>query len=104
MRATWVLVLALCLTGAMFLLAAPERLAAQMPYEGVYEQPYGLYTAEQLDNLVAPVALYPDPLLAQILPAATFIDQVEQAAGFVRAYGQNGIDLQPWDISVLAIA
>ena len=32
------------------------------------------YSGEELDNLVAPVALYPDALLAQILVAATFPD------------------------------
>ena len=30
-----------------------------------------VYTPEQLDELVAPIALYPDPLVALILPAAT---------------------------------
>jgi hypothetical protein len=36
----------------------------------------------QLDNLVSRIALYPDPLLAQVLAAATFPDQIPQAAGF----------------------
>ena len=30
------------------------------------------FSPEQLDNLLAPIALYPDPLLAQVLLAATF--------------------------------
>ena len=30
------------------------------------------FSPPQLDNLLAPVALYPDPLLAQVLTAATF--------------------------------
>jgi len=34
------------------------------------------FTTEELQNLVAPVALYPDPLLAQILVGATFPDQI----------------------------
>jgi Protein of unknown function (DUF3300) len=38
------------------------------------------YTPEQLDNLVTRIALYPDPLLAQILTAATFPDQIPDAA------------------------
>ena len=33
-------------------------------------------TAEELQSLVAPIALYPDALVAQILTAATFPDQV----------------------------
>jgi hypothetical protein len=62
------------------------------------------YSAEQLDNLLGPVALYPDALLAQVLVAATFPDQVEEAARFVRANGTSGIDDQSWDVSVKAVA
>jgi hypothetical protein len=50
------------------------------------------------------VALYPDPLLAQLFVAATFPDQIEEAARFVRANGPNGVDDQYWDVSVRAIA
>src|SRR4029077_412194 len=39
--------------------------------------PYENFSPDQLDNLLSPVALYPDPLLAQVLVAATFPDQVE---------------------------
>ena len=38
------------------------------------------FTPAQLIGLVAPVALYPDPLLAQVLAAATFYDQLPDAA------------------------
>ena len=63
------------------------------------------FSPDQIDNLLAPVALYPDPLLAQILLAATFPDQVDDAARFCRA-GANpdDIDTQPWDVSVKAVA
>lgn len=64
-----------------------------------------LFTAEELDALLAPIALYPDPLLAQILPAATFIDQIDSAARYVSQYGKSArIDDQPWDVSVKAVA
>jgi hypothetical protein len=64
-----------------------------------------LFTAVELDDLLAPIALYPDPLLAQILPAATFIDQIDEAARYVRQYGKTArIDDQPWDVSVKAMA
>ncbi|MBU5637133.1 DUF3300 domain-containing protein [Geomonas sp. Red69] len=60
---------------------------------------------EELDDLLGPIALYPDPLIAQILPAATFVDQIHDAANFVRLYGDTPrIDYQPWDISVRAVA
>ena len=62
------------------------------------------YSAEELDNLVAPVALYADALLAQVLVAATFPDQVALAASYVRAQGTKSVDDQDWDVSVRAIA
>ena len=63
------------------------------------------FSPEQLDNLLAPIALYPDPLLAQVLLAATFVDQVDEAARWMRAYNNtNAIDDQPWDVSVKAVA
>jgi hypothetical protein len=63
------------------------------------------FSPEQLDNLLAPVALYPDPLLAQVLVAATFPDQIDEAARFLRASSDPaGIDDQEWDISVKAVA
>jgi len=64
-----------------------------------------LFSPDQLDNLLASIALYPDPLLAQVLLAATFPDQVDEAARFCRA-GANpdDIDTQPWDVSVKAVA
>jgi hypothetical protein len=34
----------------------------------------------ELDRIVSPIALYPDPLLAQVLAAATFSDQIPEAA------------------------
>src|SRR5437867_9185679 len=34
----------------------------------------------ELDRIVSPIALYPDPLLAQVLAAATFSDQIPAAA------------------------
>jgi hypothetical protein len=88
---------------------APAPVAA--PIEAAQEQappsdPYAYepYTPEQLDNLVAPVALYPDPLLAQLLLAATFPDQIDDAAPWARMHNPNDIDYQPWDISVRAVA
>jgi hypothetical protein len=76
-----------------------------MDIPGVQEgESYQAYSADQLDNLLGPIALYPDPLLAQVLLAATFVDQVDQAARFVRANGTNAVDDQAWDVSVRAVA
>jgi len=65
---------------------------------------YQNFSPEQLDNLLSPIALYPDPLLAQVFVAATFPDQVEEASRYVRGNGQNGVDDQNWDVSVKAVA
>jgi hypothetical protein len=63
------------------------------------------FSPEQLDNLLAPIALYPDPLLAQVLLAATFVDQVDEAARWMRANNDtSAIDDQTWDVSVKAVA
>ena len=63
------------------------------------------YTADDLDNLLAPIALYPDPLLAQVLVAATFDDQIQDASQVLSAGSANvSIDDQPWDDSVKAVA
>ncbi|GEM_PF-285077 len=71
-----------------------------------YDQGYDTYfSADQLENLVAPIALYPDPLLAQVLLAATFPDQIDEASRTVRAYGAGyAVDSAPWDVSVKAVA
>lgn len=81
--------------------APPPQDQSQYPDQNSAYQPF---SPDQLDNLLSPIALYPDPLLAQTLVAATFPDQVEEAARYVRANGQGGIDEQDWDISVKAIA
>jgi hypothetical protein len=67
-------------------------------------------TADQLDALVAPIALYPDALVAQVLGAAAAPDQVSAAAlwlaqnnsltGTARA---QAVDQQTWDPSVKAL-
>src|SRR5580658_1719093 len=72
--------------------------------------PYTKQTKEQLQQLVAPIALYPDSLVAQILAASTFPEQVVEADRFVQAHPDlkgtdlgNAVDQQPWDPSVKAI-
>jgi len=85
---------------------APAQDQQQNPQDQQQDQGAGYqnFSPEQLENLLSPIALYPDPLLAQIFVAATFPDQVEEAARYVRANGQNGIDGQDWDVSVRAVA
>jgi hypothetical protein len=83
----------------------PDQPQDQPQYQQQDQGPaYENFSPEQLDNLLSPIALYPDPLLAQLFVAATFPDQVEEAARYVRANGPNGVDDQYWDVSVRAIA
>jgi uncharacterized membrane protein YgcG len=67
-------------------------------------------TPEQLQQLVAPIALYPDSLVAQILAASTFPEQVVEADRWVQAHPDlkgdalaQAVDQQPWDPSVKAL-
>jgi hypothetical protein len=57
------------------------------------------------DRLLGPIALYPDPLLALILPASTAPEDISAAAAYLVQYGDaTRIDSQPWDSSVRALA
>ena len=71
---------------------------------------YAPQTPDQLQQLVAPIALYPDSLVAQILAAATFPDQIVEADRWVQANPNlkgdelaKAVDQQPWDPSVKAL-
>jgi len=69
------------------------------------QTPGVVYTAAQLDQLVAPIALYPDPLVALILPASTVPADLGPAVNYLAVNSDPaGIDSQPWDPSVRALA
>ena len=82
------------------------------PQQG-FEQAQGpaqSFTAEQLGQLLAPIALYPDALLAQVLAAATYPAQVAVASQWLQTQGNAspeqiaaGADAQNWDPSVKAL-
>ena len=62
-------------------------------------------SAAELDRMLAPIALYPDPLLAELLPAATLPAEVVLADRYLREGGDlNQVDFQPWDNSLKALA
>src|SRR5208282_4205972 len=63
-----------------------------------------------LQRLVAPIALYPDSLVAQILAASTFPEEVVEADRWVQDHPDlkgdalgKAVDEQPWDPSVKAL-
>ena len=70
-------------------------------------QPYTPPTAEQLYQLVAPIALFPDKLVAQVLAAATYPDQVTSADRYLAQNTnlqgsslQDQVAQQSWDPSI----
>jgi hypothetical protein len=61
--------------------------------------------AADLEKLVAPIALYPDPLIATLLPASVYPLEIVQAARFVANTNNLAkLDEQPWDENVKAVA
>jgi hypothetical protein len=89
---------------------APAQ-GAPAPGQDAAAPAYTQQTAEQLQQLVAPIALYPDSLVAQILAASTFPEQVVEADRWVQAHPDlkgadlgKAVDQQPWDPSVKALA
>ncbi|MFZ0979412.1 MAG: DUF3300 domain-containing protein [Candidatus Acidiferrales bacterium] len=88
----------------------PEQATQQAPPSNGQAPPYTQQTPEQLQQLVAPIALYPDSLVAQILAASTFPEQVVEADRWVQAHPDlkgddlaKAVDQQPWDPSVKAL-
>lgn len=89
-------------------LAYAQQVQALAPAAANQEAP--LIPADQLDALVAPIALYPDPLLAQTLAASTYPLEVIQLEQW---YANNkylhdkaladAVAKQPWDPSVQAL-
>jgi hypothetical protein len=93
----------LILVGVGGVFAYPTDASSQ-PAQAAQQSP------EQLQQLAAPVALYPDSLVAQILPAATYPDQVLEAAKWMEQHkGLKGdqlgkeVDNQSWDASIKAL-
>jgi hypothetical protein len=83
--------------------------SAQGAYVGA---PTSLLGVAQLDQLTAPIALYPDPLVGQILAAATYPLEIVQAHRWLQdpanAALRGGalaaaLQQQPWDISVKSL-
>jgi hypothetical protein len=88
MKASFCLFVALCLTVSA---------GAQAPA--------GQYAPEQLDQLLGPIALYPDPLIALILPASTAPSDISAAAQYLASGGDpSATDSQSWDPSVKGLA
>src|ERR1700722_14012197 len=103
-------ILVLVLSSTLLFAISPESLFAQQDAQAPQAPPHTQQTPDQLQQLVAPIALYPDSLVAQILAASTFPEQVVEADRWLQAnpamkgdaLGQ-AVDPQPWDPSVKAL-
>src|ERR1700737_4377206 len=76
----------------------------QSPTPSVQQSP------QELQQLVAPIALYPDALVAQVLAASTYPTEVVEAQRWMQSHSglkgeelANEVDKQPWDPSVKAL-
>ena len=106
-------VLSTALSFVLVIATMPFEAAAQgAPTQSTGYSGQGLpLSAEELQQLVAPIALYPDSLVAQVLAASTFPDQVSYAANWLQQ-NQNltgktlmqAVDAQSWDPSVKALS
>jgi hypothetical protein len=97
------------LLGIPFLMMAQVQAPAQVPGQQAPVQAQML-PAEQLNDLVAPIALYPDALLSQVLVASTYPLEVVEAQQWLQRNGSlKGQQLteaarqQNWDASVQAL-
>ena len=88
----------------------PQAPTVQQPPTAPQAPPYVTQTPEQLQDLVAPIALYPDSLVAQILAASTFPEQVVEADRYVQAHPDlkgkalaDAVNDMPWDDAVKAL-
>jgi hypothetical protein len=101
--------LALVLTCGLLIATSPVG-ANAVPQQSGEDQQSADLTAKEIDNLVAPIALYPDALVAQILSGATYPDQIVEADRFVQANAKlspsdlmTKVNGQSWDPSVKAL-
>jgi hypothetical protein len=99
-RAVAVLCAVLLVTPYCF---AQQPQATQQPSSGVL-------SPDQLDSLVAPLALYPDPILSQVLVASTYPLEIVQAERWLQQHSSlsgkalaDAAATQPWDASVQAL-
>jgi hypothetical protein len=114
-RPRWGVQALISLLSLVLLLAVwPQNVSAhqdpQAPPQAPPAPPYTQGTPEQLQQLVAPIALYPDSLVAQILAGSTFPEQIVEADRWVQEHGDlkgdalgQAVDQQPWDPSVKAL-
>ena len=101
----------LCLLCLPLLLAGPVAAQSTQSAPGTQGGAQKVFSNQQLDQMLAPVALYPDALLSQVLMACTYPSNVADAAAWSAAHPKTQGDdavkqvaSQPWDPSVQSLA
>ncbi len=110
------LVRAVCGVLVACLMPGAGQAIAQQPQPQPQPQPQSqpaqapTFKPEELEALVAPIALYPDSVLSQVLMASTYPLEIVQAARWVKANpkvkGDDAVKAvanQPWDVSVKSL-
>jgi hypothetical protein len=95
---------------ALLIAQRPYTFAQQAQPATTPAQTNTTFTSQQLESLVAPIALYPDPILSQLLVASTYPLEVVEAGRWLRnnktLQGQalaDAVKKQPWDPSIQAM-
>ncbi|MFT7617411.1 MAG: hypothetical protein ACI97A_001047 [Planctomycetota bacterium] len=100
------------LTGILLtlLLALPFSLTTGQENKNDTATDVPVFTAAELDQLLAPIALYPDELVVQILIASTYPIEIIQAKQWVKANGtlkgdalRKSLEKRSWDESVKSL-
>src|SRR5260221_471763 len=99
-------------SAAALLIVAPTSYAQGVPATSSSEQSRPVFSTEELDQILAPIALYPDALLAQVLMASTYPLEIVEAErwsidpGNAKLAGGQltaALGQQPWDPSVKSL-
>ena len=89
----------------------PTGQSSEQPQPATPPAPAAQQTPQELQQLVAPIALYPDALVAQILAASTYPAEIVEADRWTQSHSNlqgdelaKEVDKQSWDPSVKALA
>src|SRR6185503_3648787 len=93
-------------------IAAPTQVGGPAPTAPTTPAPAksGTFSTEELEQMAAPIALYPDPLLAQVLMASTYPLEIVEAARWKKANASvtgdavaEALKKEDWDPSVKSL-
>ncbi|WP_225934523.1 DUF3300 domain-containing protein [Cupriavidus sp. EM10] len=109
----WMLACLMAAAGGAWTQPAPAQQPAAAPSSAQGQQPSATqqtFKREEIEALVAPIALYPDSVLSQVLMASTYPLEVVQAARWQKANASlkgdaavKAVQDQPWDVSVKSL-